>query len=193
VRLFFAVELPAAIQAALGRLNPGDASRDYRWADPAMMHITLAFLGQQPAAQLGPLKAIGTQAAAASRAAVLRLGAPGSFGQRSAPRVLWIGLDGDLAALQALQSRLETGLTEAGFPAAEERPFRPHITLARRRESARGGAPPGWPPVRPFMGSTEFPMQRLTLFESRLSPHGATYINLAEFNLAGAPPDQGRR
>ncbi len=182
VRLFFAVELPSEVQAALGRLNPNDASRDYRWSDPSLLHVTLAFLGQQPEERLDTLRRVGSEAAAASRAGVLKLGQPGSFGSRNAPRVLWIGLDGDLTALQALQSKLDVGLTDAGFQ-LEARAFTPHITLARRRESARGGAPPTWPPTRPLGKSPEFPMQRLTLFESRLSPRGPTYIQLVEFPL----------
>jgi 2'-5' RNA ligase len=183
MRLFFAVELSSDVQAALGRLNPDDPSRDYRWSDPALLHVTLAFLGQQRADRLDGLRSIGAAAASACRPGTLKLGQPGSFGPRGAPRVLWIGLDGDLAALQALQSRLAAGLREAGFE-LEERPFSPHITLARRRESARGGAPPGWPPSNPPSQNTEFPMQRLTLFESRLSPRGATYIPLRRFSSA---------
>jgi 2'-5' RNA ligase len=112
----------------------------------------------------------------------LRLGQPGSFGPHTAPRVLWIGLGGDLAALEALQSRLAAGLKEEGFE-PEARPFRPHITLARRRAAARGEPIPTWPPTRALNGSAEFPMHRLTLFESRLSPRGPTYIPLFEFPL----------
>jgi len=182
MRLFFAVELPSEVQAALGRFNPSDASRDYRWTDPSLMHVTLAFLGQQPEDQLDILRKVGAAAAAASRPGVIKLGQPGSFGARRAPRVLWIGLDGDLAALQALHSNLNTGLKQAGFE-VEDRAFSPHITLARRRETARGSAPPGWPPTQNLQKSPEFQMHELTLFESRLSPRGPTYIVLAEFPL----------
>jgi 2'-5' RNA ligase len=182
VRLFFAVELPREVQAALGRLNPNEASRDYRWSDPGLMHVTLAFLGQQPQERLDTLRNVGAAAAAVSRQGKLKLGQPGSFGSRKAPRVLWIGLDGDLTALQALQSNLTTGLRQAGFE-VEERAFSPHITLARRREAARGGVPPGWPPTHSLGKTAEFPMRELTLFESRLSPRGPTYIPLVEFAL----------
>jgi 2'-5' RNA ligase len=184
MRLFFAVELPSDVQASLGRLKPTDENRDYRWADPSLLHVTLAFLGQQPEDRLDVLRQVGAAAASASRTGILKLGQPGSFGARNAPRVLWVGLAGDLAALEELQDRLDAGLRQAGFD-LEQRPFRPHITLARRRESARGGAPAGWPPVHEFDPTAAFPMQHLTLFESRLSPRGATYIDLTTFPLAG--------
>src|SRR5438552_12190289 len=95
-RLFFAVELPAEVQSALGRLKPGDESRDYRWSDPSLLHVTLAFLGQQPAERLDVLRDVGGAAASASQAGVLKLGKAGSFGPRGAPRVLWVSLDADL-------------------------------------------------------------------------------------------------
>jgi RNA 2',3'-cyclic 3'-phosphodiesterase len=182
VRLFFAVELPQRVQRVLGQLRPpgGDEPRgDYRWSDPTLLHVTLAFLGEQPPERLDSLQTIGRDAARASRTGTLRLGAPGSFGANRAPRVLWVGLEGDIAALQSLQARLNEGLRLGGFD-VEDRPFRPHITLARRRESARGGAPPGWPPQISSRHSA-FPVEHLTLFQSRLSPRGPTYLPLFEF------------
>jgi 2'-5' RNA ligase len=182
MRLFFAVELPPEVQAELGRLRPKDGDRDYRWADSAQLHVTLAFLGQQPTEQLPVLEAVGAQAATASRPGMLKLGQAGSFGSTRAPRVLWVGLDGEIQKLEALQNTLEGGLREAGF-SLEDRPFRPHVTLARRRESARSGAPAGWPPTH-SLGRAEFELDHLTLFESRLSPRGPTYVPVFQFPLA---------
>jgi 2'-5' RNA ligase len=182
VRLFFAIELPAEVQAALGRLKPKDESRDYRWSDPSLLHVTLAFLGEQPPDRLGVLQGIGLAAAGASHPGTLRLGEVGSFGSRRAPRVLWVGLDGDLQKVSDLQARLAAGLRQAGF-AIEDRPFTPHVTLARRREQARGGPPAGWPPTD--RARHTFDIDRLTLFESRLSPRGPTYTPLFHFPLGG--------
>ena len=184
MRLFFALELPPRVQAALGRLRPNEESRDYRWAEPSLLHLTLAFLGEQPPERLPVLEQVGSAAASGSRPAVLRLGTPGSFGgSRTAPRVLWVGLEGDLEALSELHTRLDSALRQAEFP-VEERPFRPHITLARRRETAHSGALVGWPPPdRP--NRSEFTMHHLTLFQSRLSPRGPTYTPLFQFPLGG--------
>src|SRR5216683_1634177 len=171
MRLFFAVELPHEVHLALGRLRSVEDS-DYRWTDPSLLHVTLAFLGEQPEERLEALQGIGAAAARASSPGHLTLGHAGSFGSRKAPRVLWVGLDGDLAALDALQSHLDTRLRAASFT-LEDRPFSPHITLARRRDAARSGPPEGWPPQRL---NTPFEMDHLTLFQSRLSPRGATYV-----------------
>jgi RNA 2',3'-cyclic 3'-phosphodiesterase len=179
VRLFFAIELPSEVRAALGRLHPAN-DRDYRWVDPAQLHVTLAFLGEQPETALPLLEQIGSAAASASRSAKLRLDQPGSFGPRRSPRVLWLGLEGDLHHLTALHAALAARLHEAAF-SVEDREFRPHITLARRRESAPSGAPPPWPPQNPPHAA--FQVDHLTLFQSRLSPRGATYHPLGLFPL----------
>jgi 2'-5' RNA ligase len=183
VRLFFAVELPREIQAVLGRLRPNDESRDYRWVDASLLHVTLAFLGEQPPERLEVLQRVGAVAANVGRGGALRLGQAGQFGSKRAPRVLWVDLAGDLEALLSLQSRLDAALRAAGF-GLEERPFTPHITLARRREAAQGGAPEGWPPEPP-RSRISFQLTRLVLFQSRLSPRGPTYVPVFEFPIPG--------
>jgi 2'-5' RNA ligase len=183
VRLFFAVELPDQIQAALGRLKQQDDNRDYRWSDASLLHVTLAFLGEQPPEQLPILEEVARAAARASQPGVLRLGTAGSFGGRRAPRVLWVGLEGDLEALSNLHANLDHELRRAQFP-VEERAFKAHVTLARRRETARSGAPPGWPPVD-APSHARFALDKLTLFQSRLSPRGPTYIPLVQAPLGG--------
>jgi RNA 2',3'-cyclic 3'-phosphodiesterase len=178
MRLFFAVELPHEVHLALGRLRPVEDS-DYRWAEPSLLHVTLAFLGEQPEERLEALKAVGAAAAQASSRGHLTLGEPGSFGTRKAPRVLWVGLDGDVVTLNALQSHVTKELLKAGF-SLEDRAFSPHITLARRRDTARTGPPDNWPPT---LQKVQFEMDHLTLFQSRLSPRGPTYVPLATFPL----------
>lgn len=178
MRLFYALELPSDIQTALGRLQSPDA-RDYRWVDPALMHLTLAFLGEQPEDQLSVLQRIGSDVASVSHEGVLRLGKAGSFGSRRAPRVLWIDLDGDVEALIGVQSRLAEQLGRAGFP-LEDRPFAPHVTLARRRDGAQGGPPNSWPPEVPHAAIA---LDELALMQSRLSPRGPSYTPLAKFAI----------
>ncbi len=179
MRLFFAIELPSEVRDALGRLRPAGDDRDYRWVDPALMHVTLAFLGEQPEDRLALLERIGADAARATRPAALSLGQTGSFGAKRAPRVLWVDLAGEVDALGSLQGHLTRGLRVEGFP-TEDREFRAHVTLARRRETAHGGAPVGWPPA---VEHARFQLNELTLMQSKLSPRGPTYTPLRQFAL----------
>ena len=183
MRLFFAVELSRDVQSALGKLRPPDGvawARDYRWVEPESMHITLAFLGEQPPDALATLRRIGTQAAGSSRAGTLTIGGAGAFGPRRAPRVLWVGLQGDLRPLEELQAQLASNVRGSGFRLEEDRAFSPHITLARRRTVADSGVPPAWPPSRP-PGPLRVPLQYLTLFQSQLRPSGSRYTALDRF------------
>jgi RNA 2',3'-cyclic 3'-phosphodiesterase len=179
VRLFFAVELPSEIRSALGKLRPDADNRDYRWVDPALLHVTLAFLGEQPEDRLATLERIGAEAAGSTRRGVLRLGQAGQFGGKRTPRVLWVDLGGDVETLAALHQKLQYGLRAAAFP-VEDREFRAHITLARRREVATGGPPSGWPPS---VEHAAFKLEQLTLMRSQLSPRGPTYTPLLQFPL----------
>ena len=181
MRLFFAVELPAEVQAQLGRLAVNRDGPDYRWVDHSLLHVTLAFLGEQPEERLEALEAVGREAGTGSHAGVLRVGGPGHFGSRRAPRVLYVDIAGDVAALTTLQANLTEHLKAHGFP-TEDRPYRAHITLARRRETARGGAPAGWPPP---VDRAAFAMDSLTLMSSRLSPRGPRYTPVFHARLHG--------
>jgi 2'-5' RNA ligase len=144
------------------------------------LHVTLAFLGEQPEDRLAELERVGLDAAARSQAGTLRLGAAGHFGSGRAPRVLWVDLAGDVAALATLHTNLSQRLKAQAFP-TEDRPFRAHITLARRRETAQGGPPRGWPPQ---VKHADFKMDTLTLMQSRLSPRGPTYTPLYHAPIA---------
>jgi RNA 2',3'-cyclic 3'-phosphodiesterase len=182
VRLFFAVDLPDEVKTAVARLRPDAAwARDYRWVEPATMHVTLAFLGEQPESALDTLKQIGEAAASTSQPGHLLSGQPGTFGPRRAPRVLLLGIAGDLPKLEQLHANLNQALQQHGFK-VEERAFTPHITLARRRERGSSGLIPVWPPAQP-PHAARAPLDTLTLFQSHLGPGGARYTPLGQWPL----------
>jgi RNA 2',3'-cyclic 3'-phosphodiesterase len=184
IRLFFAVELPPEVQASLGAWRQPEATA-YRWVEPSLLHVTLAFLGEQPESLLPTLSALGGRAAGRVSRFRLRLGAAGSFGPRRAPRVLWVGVDDGRSQLDELHAQLDDELRQAQLP-VEDRPFAPHITLARRRDAAPVEPPPRWPP--PAVGAAtppSFAVSSLSLMRSQLGRGGAQYTPLERFPLAG--------
>lgn len=133
-RTFIAIELPSATRAhlageiaRLGRALPG-----VRWADPAGLHLTLAFLGELDDARLAEAHSATREAALTVAPFALRIGGLGTFGPPGAPRVVWAGVTGDLRALARLHEALAAALERRGF-ARDARPFAPHLTLARLR------------------------------------------------------------
>ena len=123
-RLFFALWPDAPARAALADLAVALAPlAGGRPVPAAKIHLTLAFLGEVPEARVADAMAIAVEASPFR----LELDEVGAF--RGA-RVAWAGSSRPPPQLLEMQSRLAAALAWAGF-ALEERPFAPHVTLAR--------------------------------------------------------------
>jgi RNA 2',3'-cyclic 3'-phosphodiesterase len=131
-RTFIALDLSEAARAALrGELRRlTQALPDVRFVDPASLHLTLAFLGELDDETLAAVIALAGEVARHAAPFELALAGLGVFGPPAAPRVVWAGVGGETRPLLALQRRLAAALEAAGFP-REQRPFAPHLTLAR--------------------------------------------------------------
>ena len=179
MRLFIAIELPADLKMALGRLRmdiPGA-----RWVPMEQIHLTLAFLGEVDETTVERLT--GKLAKIHAPGFKLCLSGTGCFPNRHRPRVLWVGLEPE-PRLNDLVASVRSAVLACGIP-QEERPFSPHITLARLKLS----------PPRDFDAFLDqhqkqklppFTVREFTLFQSRLTPQGAVHIPVRNFPLAAA-------
>jgi len=182
MRLFFAVPAPPAVRDALGawahemrRRAPG-----WRWVDPSLVHLTLRFLGDTDPARVEPIAASVREIAGRVPRHAVQVRGWGVFPSPSRPRVLWVGLAGELAPLAGLAGEVEAAARALGF-APEERAFRAHLTLARAARDAPP-RPPGPPdPERPDFGP--MPVDEVVLYRSHLGPAGPTYEPLARLPL----------
>jgi len=182
LRLFVAVDPPAEMAAALERtlaeirsLAPAE-----RWSRPDALHLTLAFLGHLPADRLEPIRSALATVSAASDPFPLRIRGAGFFGQNACARVLWLGADGGRELL-SLQASLVRELAVVGH--REDRPFRPHFTLARARDprGSRRLADASRALAAVDLGS--FLVREFVLYRSELGPNGSRYTALAIFPL----------
>ena len=183
MRLFVAAPVPDEVRERLAdcqeRLR--ELPLPLRWTRPEGIHLTFFFLGETPEARVA---AIGDAIApVATSAAPFRLEAHGvhPFPAHGRPRVLVFGLRGDLDTAARLKKELDGALQEIGFT-PDDRPFRPHLTLARAREGRAGD----W--KTPLAREAEadgggFEVRQLVLFESRLGPGGSQYRELQKFDL----------
>lgn len=138
IRTFVAVELAPSVQQALDSVQRKlrQEGVPVRWVAPEKIHLTLKFLGEIPLQQA---KAVGD---AAARVAVesqpfdLEAVGVGVFPNERRPRVIWVGVEGDVGDVCRLQAHLENSCAGLGFP-PERRPFSPHLTLGRVRRRAR--------------------------------------------------------
>jgi RNA 2',3'-cyclic 3'-phosphodiesterase len=131
LRLFVALEAPgqvvADLAAAVERVRADHPH--LRWVPPDRWHLTLAFLGSVDAGRVDELRVRLARAALRHRPVPLELAGAGRFGGR----VLWVGLRGGVADVARLAASVAAGCRRAGVP-VEDRPYRPHLTVARGRD-----------------------------------------------------------
>lgn len=130
IRVFIALAPPDPAKEELVReLRPAYETHPHmRWNRVEDWHITLAFLGELPLETVALLRSPLAGVAAAHPPPRLALRGGGDFDDR----VLWTGIDGDVDKLAELAAAVRTAVRGCGI-AFEDRPLRPHLTLARAR------------------------------------------------------------
>ena len=184
IRSFIAIELPDEARKGLAGLRrelQREEHRFVKWVDPTGIHLTLKFLGDVPSSRIGEI--------AASMAAVtqgipvfhLEIARLGAFPNLRQPRILWVGIEGEVDRLVELQQSIDATLAALGF-AREERPFVPHLTLARIRQEASPMQRRSFGELATSTGFTDryhMKAEAVSLMRSQLTPSGAIYTRLA--------------
>jgi 2'-5' RNA ligase len=151
------------------------------WVDPDRLHLTLAFLSEADAEmEQRALSALARPFPVAPFD--LELDGIGFFPPKGQPRVLWLGIRKGLGELGRLHERVEERL---GARSGAGEAFHPHLTLARLRDRVTRTDEARLSAMTASAGPCR--IDRVTLYESRLSPKGPTYSALAEAALAEAP------
>ncbi len=152
-----------------------------RWVKPENCHLTLKFLGEIQEEKLASIEKKARDVAKNFSPFELSLSATGVFPNPKFPRVLWLGLKGDLPVLKSLQANIEDSLSTIGFE-PEKRPFSPHVTIGRVK--ARGANPielKDFLTLSPPLLRT--PVKDFALYQSILHPSGPEYRELISFPL----------
>lgn len=176
--------LPEAVRQVLWRDTASlrEAGLPVRWVREDGVHLTLKFLGEQPATREPDISAALTQVASRSRPFSVAVQGLGAFPDVRRPRVIWAGLE-PVPALELLQHDLEGTLAGLGFE-SEARPFHPHLTLGRSKAGARRDA---FEDLESLLArnpvSGDFAVEHLALMESQLTPAGARYRSVRDFPL----------
>jgi len=183
MRLFVAIEISEPVAAntlsLIARLQSTAAGlapqARVTWVTGDRLHITVQFIGHVDEA-----KADAIRSALASPLPItpfdLTVAGVGTFPPRGNPRVVWAGLTGGRDRLITVGRLVGERLADAGV-AAEERPYNPHLTLARVRDAAGLRAQALVARAGDIdLGTTR--VDAITLFESRLSPKNPEYVAL---------------
>ncbi|MDE1163676.1 MAG: RNA 2',3'-cyclic phosphodiesterase [Acidobacteriaceae bacterium] len=176
MRIFVGIPLPQvaceSLKSVLHTFQSSQAGSAVRWSEPEGWHVTLAFPGQVHEEQLvvlreslqriacGPIPLTVEGVEVYARAGVL------------AAKIV------PTEPLFLLQQRVAAAAEMCGFP-IENRPFRPHVTLARSRFEGR---------LRALAEDFEtiqarFVAGRFCLYESVRDSTGSRYVVKSEFLL----------
>jgi 2'-5' RNA ligase len=196
MRIFIGIDLDPEVRKRIERFLEGveGLAPDARWMRPESLHVTLKFIGEQPPEQV---EAITDRLRRVDGNALeIRVGGYGFFPTAKAPRVFWIGVHAG-PQLAELAESIDIAIAELGIP-REDRPFSPHLTLARAGAGRRLGSAKGRKADGPnaifavlekrlaAMGEIDFgtmTANEFILYQSQLSPAGSKYTKLQRFPM----------
>ena len=188
IRSFIAIELPEEARKGLARLRrelERDEQRFVKWVDPGGIHLTLKFLGNIPSKRVTEITEAMRKAVQGLSPFLLEISGLGAFPSLKQPRVVWVGVGGELDKLSTLQQNIDCALAALGF-AREERPFVPHLTVARVREGASASERGRFGEIvgsAVFEGRYRVEVEAIKLMRSQLTPAGAIYTCLSLIGL----------
>jgi 2'-5' RNA ligase len=175
-RVFFALKPPPEIvDACFAAME--DGPRGWAWQDEAQLHVTLRFIGEVDRHRADDIVA----ALLDFRGKAVDIGIDGVGWFDHGPRGALFARVTPKGPLETLHEKLDRLLVRLG-QRPERRAFQPHITLARRRGGAE--APQEWLARMGSLKSAPVAVDALTLYESRLGRHGASYEPLLDVPLS---------
>ncbi len=184
-RLFVALDLPDGLRNEIVAWSRNElVDPALRLVAPESLHITLAFLGYLPEREIAALGEIvgGLGAAAPS------VGLEDPIAKPSLKRARLFALPAVAPDALSLQRELERKLVSEQLYKPENRPFWPHVTVARVKSAGRGSRRPQRVerPPRALPKTLLEPALcvRVTLYRSVLQPQGSRYTPLAQVELS---------
>ena len=192
MRLFIALDIDDSIRERIALFLDGvrNFAPDARWVKPESMHVTLKFIGEQPDSALESIQRVLAGVAAAPSGIHFR--GYGFFPTPKSARVFWIGMEAG-PQLAALAASVDDTMGALRIP-KEERPFSPHLTLARSaggsgapHRQKNDGARRTFQHLQEKLAALPQPdfgtmtAREFFLYQSQLSPKGSKYTKLARF------------
>jgi 2'-5' RNA ligase len=186
LRLFVSINLPDEVRQHLAKLQAeaGQSIRKcVRWTRPEQLHLTLKFLAHIDEKEVPNLRAALADACKGANRFNLEAASVGCFPRPSAPRIIWVGIIGDLDRLLPLQKQIDDATTPWKEP--ENRPFTAHLTVGRVNEpnQAQRQAIGRFVEANQSLRFGQWTVQEIDLMQSRLSPTGSTYTRLDSLRL----------
>jgi 2'-5' RNA ligase len=185
MRLFVALEIPSAVRENLAELLKSlrVVSPQTRWVRAENLHATLKFIGEVPETKLAFIRTALAQVRS-DRPVTLDFRGLGFFPNEKHPRVFWAGIEAS-PNLKILAADIAKATEALGVP-REQKPFSPHLTLARFEPPRLPGKLRAAIQDNSVQGFGSLRTLQFQLIESKLKPSGAEYTTVESFSFAAA-------
>lgn len=132
LRTFLSIPVPDEITALQDKLKSTIIEKKVRisWIKKGNIHLTLKFIGDTPEDEISQITSVIQPIIENTCIMEFQITGTGCFPKKERPRILWLGIDGDLSPLQELVTKINEALDPLGYPKVEK-DFIPHLTLAR--------------------------------------------------------------
>ncbi len=184
IRTFFAVKIPEDIIARITCIQKDIQAYDLNvnWVKPENIHLTLKFLGNTHIADLKDIGSAMQDVVSDFTPLMLSAKGVGIFPDLRRPKVIWVGISGEIEALSLLQKQMDIQLDEIGLNTKKQR-FKGHSTIGR----IKGRIDPALfgeilQTHQQFCSKT-FLADKIYLLQSELKPAGPVYSKLMSFQL----------
>ncbi|RKZ33552.1 RNA 2',3'-cyclic phosphodiesterase [bacterium] len=183
IRTFFAIDIPKEHREWIDN-NVIEVLRPLpvkvNWVTPENIHITLRFIGEISPKDLEKVLDNIHKCKLKLNKFQFSFSELGYFG-RQFPRVLWIGVEGDIDKIITLHNLVEDACCDAGLK-PDNKKFSPHITIGRVKSPKQTGK------LIAEMEKIEIPKawisaNEITLYKSTLTPNGPIYTVLEKIRL----------
>jgi 2'-5' RNA ligase len=179
-RAFIAVDVQLG-QEALDIWKRVEATgADLKMVNPKITHVTLKFLGDTDEALVEDIGAVLGSAVKDAGPFEVELKGLGVFPKPSYIKVVWMGMEGAEPMVQ-LAKDIEAGLKPMGFK--KDKPFRPHLTIARLRGGRRADRVASLVEAHPDTSFGAFRVEEVVLKKSVLTPEGPIYSDVKNATL----------
>lgn len=185
IRAFIAIEVDSVTKQKIsGLINTlKKTNADVKWVRENQMHLTLKFLGNVSQDKIPFISDAIKQITYDIHEFPLSFSGIGAFPNTNRPRVIWAAIDKGSKELKTMAGLIEKKMNSLGFK-KEDRDYKAHLTLGRVRSQKNikelakniSGAE--------FKIKSDIKIEKLTLFQSTLTPKGTVYAPLGEFHLS---------
>ena len=188
IRAFIAIsvskEIYGRLDAIIADLTERLPDAPLRWVPTRNIHLTIKFLGNVSESNMEVLKNTLQREISSNPSFEISVGRFGAFPSVNRPRVLWVGMEAP-KQLFTIQAGVENLAARLGYP-KEDRPFSPHLTLAR---VARNASPQEVRSISQTVSGYEvgflgaFRVGEIHVYRSDLQRDGAVYTRLFSVGL----------